>query len=79
MLQGFGDFVAYNFSLLEWSKWTFISDETVIPTLVTINNITQTEVSGVWRVAQDFSSKPNLNLAMFEYEFNSTICRGIIR
>ena len=67
-------------SLVEWSKWTFISDETVIPTLVTVSNITQTEgTDGVWRVAQDFATKPNFNLAMFEYEFNSTRCRGVIR
>ena len=67
-------------SLVEWSKWTFISDETVIPTLVTVSNITQAEgTDGVWRVAQDFATKPNFNLAMFEYEFNSTRCRGVIR
>ena len=64
--------------LVEWSKWTFISDETVIPTLVTISNITQGR-DGVWQVTQDFSPKPNFNFAMFKYEFNSTTCRGIIR
>ena len=77
MLQGFGDFVAYNFSLLEWSKWTFISDETVIPTLVTISNITR-DRHGVWRVRQDFSSKSNFNFAMFDYDGLSG-CKGILR
>ena len=50
----------------------------MIPTLVTISNITQ-DRDGVWQVTQDFSPKPNFNFAMFKYEFNSTSCRGIIR
>ena len=64
-------------ALVEWSKWTFISDETVIPTLVTISNITQGR-DGVWQVTQDFSPKPNFNFALFEYHGESC-CRGILR
>ena len=64
-------------ALVEWSKWTFISDETVIPTLVTISNITQ-DRDGVWHVEQDFSAKSNFNFALFDYDGKSG-CRGILR
>ena len=70
--------ILYSSPPLDWSKWTFISDETVIPTLVTISNISQ-GTDGVWLVRQDFPTKPNFHFAMFEYEFNSTRCMGVIR
>ena len=63
--------------ILDWSKWTFISDETVIPTLVTFSNITR-DRQGVWQVSQDFSPEPNFNFAMFDYDGLSG-CRGILR
>ena len=49
----------------------------MIPTLVTISNITQ-DRDGVWHVRQDFSTKPNFNFAMFDYDGKSG-CRGILR
>ena len=63
--------------LVDWSKWTFIPDETVIPTLVRISNMTQAR-DGVWEVSQDFPTKPNFHFAMFDYDGKSG-CRGILR
>ena len=63
--------------LVDWSKWTFIPDETVIPTLVRISNITKAR-DGVWLVTQDFSLKSNFLFQMFDYDGLSG-CRGILR
>ena len=63
--------------MLDWSKWTFIPDETVIPTLVTFSNNT-VDRDGLWRVTQDFSSKSSFLFQMFDYDGLSG-CRGILR
>ena len=63
--------------LIAWTKLTFVPDETVIPTLVTISNISQNR-EGVWRVVQQFSPKPNFNFAMFDYD-GWKGCKGILR